>query len=77
MLCGVPGRRGDRVFGHYERQNDDRTLELALFGIVEHHLRWPSVSAISSRAALLRYWDPYGGQEATRRSGLIVLRHKL
>ncbi len=50
------------------RQNVDRAPELALFTVVNHHLPWASVSATSSRAVFLRYWDPADGQKATRTS---------
>jgi hypothetical protein len=50
------------------RQKVDQALELALFGVVNHLLSWPSVSATSSRAAHLRYWDPSDVQKATRTS---------
>src|ERR1039457_673550 len=45
------------------RQKVGRALELALFSVVNHHLAWPSVSATSSRAAFLRYWDLADGQK--------------
>jgi hypothetical protein len=56
------------VFRGVGRQKVDRAPELVLFGAINHHLLWPSVSATSSRAAFLRYWALADGQLWTRTS---------